>query len=357
MSAPTIEELQLIEQFRRRLKDLDLDEEQKSDMQLLRWIRARDNKLDQAETMFRKSFKWREEHDIANILTWKPPEMLTDIYPIHESGFDNENTPVVIFPMGRADLKGIMRNGYMHETVRYMDQVWERAISRMKGRLTKEGVPVTQFTCVLDMDQLGLTTAGSLKVIEYLTLAINHFDSNYPEIFRKCFIINTSRAFQILYACVKPVLSAKTIKKFEMYTTEDKWRPALIAEIPSHHLPEYYGGTAWSVLHSFVGYNPQDSQNVFKSSVGAGEVFKIPINMSNQKSSLKWNVGIESYDIDFFVTFNDREVIPRTKLESHKASVLGSLECNSPGIYTFHFDNSYSRLRSKTVKYFIKLEP
>ncbi|CAG7835208.1 unnamed protein product [Allacma fusca] len=329
MAAPSKEELTLIEKFRGQLEDLGLDDEQKSDMQLLRWIRARENDLAQAEKMFRNYFKWWKEEDIANILTWTPPEMILDIYPIHVDGSDNENAPVVIFPLGRADLKCIMRNGYKDETIRYIDQVWERAIIKMKGRLTNEGVPVTQFTCVMDMDQLSMTTVGSFKVIQLFTSTLHHLDSNYPEIFRKCFIINTSRAFQILFGIFKPLLTGRTFRKLDIFTTEDKWKPALLAEIPPSSLPEYYG---------------------------AGDTVIIPMNVSNENCSLKWKIGVESYDIDFYVTLNNQEVVPKTKLESHRASVYDSHRCDSIGIYNFHFDNSYSRLRSKTVKYCIKIE-
>ncbi|CAG7720839.1 unnamed protein product, partial [Allacma fusca] len=54
MAAPSKEELELLSNFRSRLTDLNLTDDQSSDMFLLRWIRARENKLDQAEAMLRK---------------------------------------------------------------------------------------------------------------------------------------------------------------------------------------------------------------------------------------------------------------------------------------------------------------
>ncbi|CAG7725168.1 unnamed protein product, partial [Allacma fusca] len=54
MAAPTLAELELLGEFRIRIKDLKLDEYLNSDMELLRWVRARDHDLDQAEIMFRK---------------------------------------------------------------------------------------------------------------------------------------------------------------------------------------------------------------------------------------------------------------------------------------------------------------
>ncbi|CAG7831268.1 unnamed protein product, partial [Allacma fusca] len=43
MAAPNPEELELLGKFRETVQDLGLNEELNSDMELLRWIRARDN--------------------------------------------------------------------------------------------------------------------------------------------------------------------------------------------------------------------------------------------------------------------------------------------------------------------------
>ncbi|CAG7732438.1 unnamed protein product, partial [Allacma fusca] len=61
MAAPTFHELQILKEFRNRIKDLNLKEDINSDVELLRWIRVCDHNLDQAEIMLRKHMNWREE--------------------------------------------------------------------------------------------------------------------------------------------------------------------------------------------------------------------------------------------------------------------------------------------------------
>ncbi|CAG7827333.1 unnamed protein product, partial [Allacma fusca] len=65
-------EVKLLGEFRKRLTDLDLNEEWTSDYNLIRWIRARDLDLDAAENMLRTSIEWRRENDIDQILSWDP---------------------------------------------------------------------------------------------------------------------------------------------------------------------------------------------------------------------------------------------------------------------------------------------
>ncbi|CAG7836500.1 unnamed protein product [Allacma fusca] len=231
-------------------------------MQLIRWIRARENDLDLAESMFRKSFKWREENDLEDILTWEPPEILKRLSP-YDLNTDKDGFPVVIVSAGRVDLKRILQAGYMKEFIRYNIQTWERAMEKMKGRLTPDGVPMTQYVCVLDMEGLSMKYVASIKVIELIKTAIQNFESNYPEILGKCYVINVSRAFQILFGIAKPLMSGRTIQKIEIMTTEEKWKPVLLGVIDANQLPECYGGTASSNLHSLIGYSMKEKSDTF----------------------------------------------------------------------------------------------
>ncbi|CAG7832599.1 unnamed protein product [Allacma fusca] len=315
MAAPTNEELGIIEKFRERLKDLELTEEQQSNMQLIRWLRAREYKLDQSEEMLRKSLKWREQNNMSDILNWEPPEMVTKVFPVDADGIDNANSPVVILPMGHYDLRGLIQAGYYKETIRHVDKILETATEKMKGRLTSEGVPVTQFTCIFDMDQLGMKTVGSFMVIRLIKEVIEHFEDHYPETFRQCFIINSSRIFQMLFAIVKPLLSRRTYEKIQILTIPSKWKPIILAEIPVNQLPECYGGTAWSNLHQLLGYGMK-GDSLIELTIPAGEVFKVSQKISEEKCLLNWNITIEHYDIDFYVTFDGKEIVPKTRLQS-----------------------------------------
>ncbi|CAG7724613.1 unnamed protein product [Allacma fusca] len=294
-------------------------------------------------------------------MTWEGPEMVTKGIPTDVNGYDYENTPVVILPFGHYDLRGIMQAGHYQATIHHVDKIWETAITKMRGRLTKEGVPVTQFTCIFDMDQLGMRTVGSIQVISLIKEAVGHFESNYPEIFRKCYVINSSRIFQILFAIVKPLLSRRTYEKVQILTTESKWKPLLLTDIPLDQLPECYGGSAWSNIHSFIGYKMKgdDSDPLNEYTVPAGDTFRVLKQISKGNCSLKWNLEIDQHDIDFYATFNEEVVVPKERISSsnQKGRIhIGSYTCVSPGVYTFHFDNSYSRFRSKGIKYSIKVE-
>ncbi|CAG7732641.1 unnamed protein product, partial [Allacma fusca] len=125
MASPDAKEFELISQFRERLTDLNLKGRFSGDHDLLRWIRARNHDLDQAEKMIRESMKWRETNDIENILTWNPPERFSKDLPMEFLGYDNENSPVVVMAYGKWDLKKCVDAGEKEEFVKYLDQLFE----------------------------------------------------------------------------------------------------------------------------------------------------------------------------------------------------------------------------------------
>ncbi|CAG7825394.1 unnamed protein product, partial [Allacma fusca] len=91
MAAPSLYELKILPEFRRRVKDLSLNEFLNSDMQLLRWIRARENNLDQAELMLRAHMKWREEVSFDQLLLLDMPKQCEGVILDTILGFDNDN--------------------------------------------------------------------------------------------------------------------------------------------------------------------------------------------------------------------------------------------------------------------------
>lgn len=164
MSAPTSEELQLVEIFRQRLNSLQLGEHDLKTQHLLRWIRAREGELDKAEVMIRTSFAWRKSNGIGpSLLAFRPPTLLTSNYPVKLIGFDKEGSPILSFEFGRWDLRRAVDGGAKEEMVRYKDQILEQIMTLM--RLYEEwgrnsgldlGAKVTQFIAVSDWEGFSL---------------------------------------------------------------------------------------------------------------------------------------------------------------------------------------------------------
>ena len=74
--------------------------------------------------------------------------------------------------------------------------------------------------------------------------SVKQFEANYPETLKAAYLINANKFVTIIFNIVKPLLSARTLSKVEIYDSNPgKWKPVLINNIPAHALPVFYGGT------------------------------------------------------------------------------------------------------------------
>ncbi|CAG7721006.1 unnamed protein product [Allacma fusca] len=243
MAAPSIMELKLLSQFRSQLNDLEISEFLSSDMELLRFIRARESNLEQAELMFRKHLKWRAEMDIDNIGSWESPDPCKKYLPEHTVGFDDDNRPLVVTLLGKWDVKHVLSEIDSKNFLKHMVKQNEETRAKMTGKVCRKGVPVTQMIHIIDLEGLSLTQ-GTLPVFRFMSEFAGMFESNYPEFLKMEVVINAPWFFPMFFKCVKPFLSRKTTDKIHVYgKNQVEWIEFLKKFFPDRILPSRYGGS------------------------------------------------------------------------------------------------------------------
>lgn len=68
-----------------------------------------------------------------------------------------------------------------------------------------------------------------------------------------------------------------------------------------------------------------------------------------------WSFQTKNHDIGFSCHFNDVEILQYQRYNSHVAPISSCFEVVENGSLKLHWDNSYSKLRSKTVFYVVKV--
>ncbi|CAG7834807.1 unnamed protein product [Allacma fusca] len=253
MSAPTTQELELLKKFREKLVDLSLEGEQDSDMFLLRWIRgeqdsdmfllrwirARENNLDHAEDMLRKSLFWRKEN---NLDSWKQPANLKTDLPYEIVGYDQNNCPVVMIQGGRWDFKKLVADGQRQDFLNFKQSIYEEILETMRGKTTPEGVPVTQGIFIIDLNCSSFSQM-SFQVLGMMKEDGQRFEANYPEILKNLYFINAPWFLNMVMNIMKTIVSAKTVGKINVFPSDPtKWMPVLQEIVPLEILPVVYGG-------------------------------------------------------------------------------------------------------------------
>ncbi|RUS73658.1 hypothetical protein EGW08_018590 [Elysia chlorotica] len=93
-----------------------------------------------------------------------------------------------------------------------------------------------------------------------------------------------------------------------------------------------------------------------------GKTFVVPVDIGERNTVLHWSFTSQPKDIVFSVTYrsddsvdlaNAEEVVAPCKCDSHKQTVRGELSAKQAGIYSLVFDNTYSKLTSKKVHYWL----
>ena len=68
-----------------------------------------------------------------------------------------------------------------------------------------------------------------------------------------------------------------------------------------------------------------------------------------------WSFNTLNHDVGFSVTYKDKEILKYQRYDSHHKLIMGHFAMPEAGTVKFIWDNSYSRWRSKTLNYIIKV--
>ena len=83
---------------------------------------------------------------------------------------------------------------------------------------------------------------------------------------------------------------------------------------------------------------------------------KLVIDIEVKKGHvIVWSFQTKNHDIGFSCNFNDVEVLQYQRYNSHISPISSCFEVIENGLLKLHWDNSYSKLRSKTINYVVKV--
>ena len=88
---------------------------------------------------------WKHENYLENILSLKPPEVLTKYSPLGFLGLDKYGGTVAVIPYGRIDASGLLLSAKIEDHERFIVQMMEKSKSLMIDER------ISQQTCIFDM--------------------------------------------------------------------------------------------------------------------------------------------------------------------------------------------------------------
>lgn len=224
------DEILPLQKFKEVVQDLDVD-----DTILIRFLRARENDVANAETMLRNAMEWRKDIGMDNFLNWEfPPDYCTDLNWRYY-GKLNDGAPICWMIAGRSNLKAILDRGEYDLALR-----WSFVMMETGQKLLSEcGLP---GLVVVDFEDLSYAQATHVPSLRILYDGLQQFEKRYPEVAKKIMIINAPWVFTFVWTFVKGVFVQKTRDKIQIYNTSSKadWMADFLTLMPLESiLPEY----------------------------------------------------------------------------------------------------------------------
>ncbi|KAK9743271.1 hypothetical protein RND81_03G227900 [Saponaria officinalis] len=267
--------------------------DERSDVILLKFLRARDFKVKEAFTMIRNAVRWRKEFGVNELLE----EDLGNDYAkvLFTHGHDKEGRVVCYNVFGEFQNKELYHNTFSdaekrNRFLKWLIQFLEKIIRDLD--FSPKGVN----SIVLVNDLKNSPGYGKRDVSKIIDRFLVILQDNYPEFVAKQLCINTSWWYVAYYWIYLTVFTPRSKSKF-VFASPSKTPETLFKYIAPEHVPVQYGG------HSKIG------ENEFTSADAVTEVIvkpgtKHPIEFAfSEATELVWELRVIGWDVNYGAEF------------------------------------------------------
>lgn len=210
---------------------------------LLRYLRARKGKVDDAAKQLRETFAWERKYDAQNAMFTWDVSMHIAIRPFWKPfgimGCDRDGEPVLWERLGNVDVNTIIE---APEELLIRDEVYRREM--LWGILDEihesSGHPWPKFTVVEDLRGLGLK---NIPMFNRWMRIIQTYSDHCPEVIKRVILLNTPSAFPALWALFSASLDDQQRSKYVIPSGKKQYE-VLCQYVPEETIPAYLGGKA-----------------------------------------------------------------------------------------------------------------
>ncbi|XP_074285432.1 patellin-4-like [Silene latifolia] len=321
-----------------------------TDVILLKFLRAREFKVNETFEMLKKTLIWRENFKIGSILE---EDLGVDLEnAAYMSGYDRENHPVCY------NIFGVFGNEELYSKTFGSEEKREQFL-RSRFQFMERGIKKLDFrpggvTSILQVYDLKNCPGPSKKEIRNATFkAIGLLQDNYPELVAKNVLINVPFWYYAFYALISPFLTQRSKSKF-VVARPPKVTETLLKYIPFEEIPVQYGGLKRENEAEFNGDEGKVTEIVLKP--GSTETIEIPALEAGK--ALVWELAVlggeVSYKEEFIPTDEGSYTIiiqKEKKMESMEKPVRNSFKNNEAGKIVLTINNQSKKKKRAFYRY------
>ncbi|KAK7246187.1 hypothetical protein RIF29_41047 [Crotalaria pallida] len=321
-----------------------------TDVVLLKFLRAREFKVNDAFEMLKKTLIWRKESKIDSIVD---EVLASDLASAaYMSGVDNEGHPVCYNFFGVFESEELYQKSFgteekRSEFLRWRCQLMEKAIQKLNF---KPG-GVSSLVQINDLKNF----PGPKKELRIATnKAVAILQDNYPEMVAKNIFINVPFWYYAINALLSPFLTQRTKSKM-VVARPAKVTETLIKYIPIAEIPVQYGGFK---RENDSEFSAQDGGAVSELTLKAGSTTTIEIPALEVGSTLCWDLTVLGWEVSYkeeFVPSDEGSytiiVQKGKKIGSHEGPIRNTFRNNEPGKVILTLDNTSNKKKRVLYRY------
>ncbi|KAL6998470.1 Patellin-6 [Sarracenia purpurea var. burkii] len=319
----------------------------KADVILLKFLRARDFRVPDSLHMLLKCLEWRKEFGAENIVEEDLGFKELEGGVAYMQGYDREGHPVCY------NAYGVFKDKEMYDRIFGDDEKLQKFL-RWRVQVLERGIKLLHFkpggiNSIIQVTDLKDMPKRELRVASNHILSL--FQDNYPEMVARKIFINVPWYFSVLYSMFSPFLTQRTKSKF-VISKEGNVAETLYKFIRPEDVPVQYGGLS---RPSDLQSGPPKPASEF--TVKGGEKVNIQIEGIEAGATITWDITVGGWDLEYsaeFVPIAEGSYTiavekPR-KMAATEEAIHNSFTAREAGKMVVSVDNTASR-RKKVAAY------
>ncbi|XP_076893993.1 patellin-3-like [Bidens hawaiensis] len=275
--------------------------DERTDVILLKFLRAREFKVKDSFLMLKNTLLWRKAFSIDGLVDENLGDDLEKVVFMH--GYDKEGHPVCYNVYGEFQDKELYNKSFGDEEKRTRFLKWrvqflERSIRKLDFR---PGGVNTIFQ-VSDLKnspgpgkrELRLATKQALQVLQ----------DNYPEFVAKQVFINVPWWYMAFYSMMSPFMTQRTKSKF-VFASPARTAETLFKYVSPEHVPIQYGGLSVDYCDCNPEFTVDDPVAVVIIKPATKQTVEIIVN---EKCTIVWELRVVGWEVSYTA-----EYVPNTE--------------------------------------------
>nr|GMD59212.1 patellin-3-like [Ipomoea batatas] len=328
--------------------------DERSDVILLKFLRARDFKVKEAFTMLKSVVAWRKEFKIEELLEESElGQGLDKVVYMH--GVDKEGHPICYNSFGEFQDKELYQSTFsdkekLNKFLRWRIQFMEKSIRNLD--FSPDGI--CTFVQVIDLKNSPGLFFFKKELRQATNRALQLLQDNYPEFVAKQVFINVPWWYPSYYRMINALFTTRTKSKF-VFAGPSKSAETLFKYIAPEQVPVQYGGLSREGDYEFTTADPAIEDTIKPT---CKHTIELPVT---ENCTLVWEARVVGWDISYGAEFVPADegaytiiVEKSRKIGSADETIIGNTyKAESAGKVVLTFDNQTSKrkkllYRSKT---------